>query len=364
MKRILLTVPVALLAAGSAMADITVSLSQTPAGGTLVEHRIPIDAMTKPRAERRAATVNDTIKVTTGKFTLPSPAVPSRYTLSLSDNDNVYFFAAPGENIQINIKSISPLDYTIKGTELVEGMQLMDNSSNQIGEQISNLRKQADVDQAAVDALIKSYYDVYRDFIAANPDNAATPFAAMNLEGAELINAVDNLTETARKSIIMPYVAAMADYTRQQEEVEKHQAELQSGNVDAPAFTLKSLDGKDMSLADFKGKWVILDFWGTWCPWCIKGFPALKEAYSKYAGKLEIIGVDCGDSEDAWRNGVKKYSLPWVQLYNPQDSGVTEKYFVTGFPTKVIVNPDGKIVNITVGENPDFFNILAKFIGE
>lgn len=364
MKRILLTVPVALLAAGPAMADITVNLSQISEGGTIVEHRIPIDAMTKPRAERRAATVTDTLKITDGKITLPSPVEPSRYTLTIAEDANVDLFVAPSENIEINIKSISPLDYTIKGSELVEGMRKMDKSSQQIEEQVSALRKQADIDQAAVNALITSYYDVFRNFIAANPDNAATPYAAINLEGAELINAVDNLTETARKSIIMPYVAAMADYTRQQEEVEKHQAELQSGKVDAPAFTLKNLDGKDTSLADFKGKWVILDFWGTWCPWCIKGFPALKEAYSKYEGKLEIIGVDCGDSDEAWRAGVKKYSLPWVQLYNPQDSGITEKYFVTGFPTKVIVNPEGKIVNITVGENPEFFNILAKLIGE
>ena len=364
MKRTLLTAMTALIAAGSAMADITVNFSQIPADGMVVEHRIPIEATVKSRAERRIATTTDTIKVTNGKISLPAPTEPSRYTLSLADQVNVDFFAAPNENITIDVKSIQPLDYTMKGTELVEGMQLLSDRTKPIEEKIEALRSQENVDQDVVKSLIKSYYDVFADYIAANPNSVATPFAAMNLEDEDMIAAIDNLTEQARKSIIMPYVAARYDYTIKQQEIEKHQAELQSGNVDAPAFTLKNLDGKDVSLADFKGKWVILDFWGTWCPWCIKGFPALKDAYAKYAGKLEIIGVDCGDSEDAWRNGVKKYSLPWVQVYNPQNSGVAENYFVTGFPTKVIVNPQGKIANITVGEDPEFFNVLANLIGK
>ncbi|MDE6026533.1 MAG: TlpA family protein disulfide reductase [Muribaculaceae bacterium] len=145
---------------------------------------------------------------------------------------------------------------------------------------------------------------------------------------------------------------------------EKRMAALQSGDVDAPAFTLKNLEGKDVSLSDFKGKWVILDFWGSWCPWCIKGFPALKEAYAKYAGKLEIIGIDCRDKEDAWKKAVERYELPWVQVYNPEPGSekLYEEYAVQGFPTKVIVSPEGKIANITVGEDPTFFNKLDSLI--
>lgn len=364
MKRTLLTVAAALIACGPAMAVITVNFSQLPADGIVVEHRIPIEAMAKSRAERRAATMTDTLKVSEGKIILASPTEPSRCTITLADQANVDFFAAPYEDIVIDVRSIEPLDYTMKGTELVEGMQLMSDRTRPIEQKLESLRSQENVDQAESQALIKAYYDVFADYIAANPNSSATPYAALNLEDEALIAAVDSLTEQARKSIIMPYVAARYDYTVKQQEIVKRQAEMQSGNVDAPAFTLKNLDGKDVSLTDFKGKWVILDFWGTWCPWCIKGFPALKDAYSKYAGKLEIVGVDCGDTEDAWRKGVKKYSLPWVQVYNPQDSGVAEKYLVTGFPTKVIVNPQGKIANITVGEDPDFFNVLARLIGE
>ena len=147
-------------------------------------------------------------------------------------------------------------------------------------------------------------------------------------------------------------------------EFEKKIEQMQSGDTDAPAFTLKNIDGKDVSLSDFRGKWVILDFWGSWCPWCIKGFPELKEAYKKYGNELVIIGIDCKESEEDWKAGVAKYELPWVNVYNPQGSKLTEEYNVPGYPTKVIVDPKGKIQNITVGHDPAFYEALTKLLGK
>lgn len=130
----------------------------------------------------------------------------------------------------------------------------------------------------------------------------------------------------------------------------------------APDFTLEGIDGKQVSLSDFRGKWVILDFWGSWCPWCIKGFPALKEAYKEYAGKVEVIGIDCGDTKDVWKDAVAKYELPWVQVYNPRESGLTDQYGIQGFPTKFIIDPQGNIANCTVGEDPEFFDALKVLV--
>ena len=138
---------------------------------------------------------------------------------------------------------------------------------------------------------------------------------------------------------------------------------MTESNVEAPAFTLKNTEGKDVSLSDFRGKWVILDFWGTWCPWCIKGFPKLKEAYSTYKDKLEVIGIDCRDSEKAWKDGVVKHELPWVNVYNPDsNTQLLEQYQVQGFPTKVLVNPEGRIAAIATGEDPTFYTRLSQLI--
>ena len=157
---------------------------------------------------------------------------------------------------------------------------------------------------------------------------------------------------------------AQTDKEKKIQEMEQKLEALQTGDVEAPNFTLKDLEGKDVSLTDFRGKWVILDFWGSWCPWCIKGFPELKEAYEKYSGTLEIIGIDCRESEAAWKEGVAKYELPWVNVYNPEGSTLTAEYAVPGFPTKAIIDPEGKIRNITVGHDPEFYVALTELMGK
>ena len=130
---------------------------------------------------------------------------------------------------------------------------------------------------------------------------------------------------------------------------------------EAPDFTLTDLNGKPLTLSSLRGKYVILDFWGSWCGWCIKGIPQMKEYYQKYAGKFEILGIDCNDPEEKWKAAVEKYELPWLHVYNPRgDSKVLEQYEIQGFPTKIIVGPDGKIVKTIIGEDPAFYTFLDK----
>lgn len=75
---------------------------------------------------------------------------------------------------------------------------------------------------------------------------------------------------------------------------------------------------------------------------------------------MEILGVDCRDSEDKWRAAVDEYQLPWPQVYCDDDNlrKLGAKYGIQGFPTKVVVDPNGKIVNTTVGEDPAFYTYL------
>ena len=133
----------------------------------------------------------------------------------------------------------------------------------------------------------------------------------------------------------------------------------------APEFTLQSLDGKPVSLKDFRGKYVVLDFWGSWCPWCIKGFPALKAFYAKHKDKVEVIGIDCGDTEDQWRKAVDDHDLPWVNVKNGEaGSDLTSAYGINGFPTKFVISPNGEMITVTVGEDPSFFTKLEEIISK
>ena len=163
-------------------------------------------------------------------------------------------------------------------------------------------------------------------------------------------------------------MSGCADNSKKQAEAENSQSQDISltsdsspltSNDEAPDFTLNDLNGKPLTLSSLRGKYVILDFWGSWCGWCIKGIPQMKEYYQKYAGKFEILGIDCNDPEEKWKAAVEKYELPWLHVYNPRgESKVLEQYEIQGFPTKIIVGPDGKIVKTIIGEDPAFYAFL------
>ena len=135
---------------------------------------------------------------------------------------------------------------------------------------------------------------------------------------------------------------------------------------EAPDFTLKTPDDSTLTLSSLRGQYVVLDFWGTWCKWCIKGIPDMKEYYTKYGDKLEILGVDCNDTVEKWKAAVKEYELPWVHVYWDKDDengdNPLELYGVRGFPTKVVVDPKGNVAKVIVGEDPAFYDYLDEVL--
>ena len=143
-----------------------------------------------------------------------------------------------------------------------------------------------------------------------------------------------------------------------QAKAEENNAEEQELTGEAPDFTLNDINGNPLSLSSLKGKYVILDFWGSWCGWCIKGIPSMKEYYAKYAGKFEILGIDCNDTPEKWKEAVKEYELPWLHVYCDDESTVLADYQIQGFPTKIVVGPDGNIVKTIIGEDPAFYDFL------
>ena len=109
---------------------------------------------------------------------------------------------------------------------------------------------------------------------------------------------------------------------------------------------------------------MVLDFWGSWCVWCVRGVPKMKEYYEKYKDKMEILGMDCGDSEDDWKTAVKELGMPWQHVYVPEGSDLMKKFQIQGFPTKIILDQKGNIMQTVVGETPEFYEALDKLFGE
>jgi thiol-disulfide isomerase/thioredoxin len=215
--------------------------------------------------------------------------------------------------------------------------------------------------QEGMPAIQEKVNKAMLDFIKAHPDYeaSATLIPQFAQEGVDKMKeAAALLGESVKNGRMKPYYQGVIDQVEARAKAEAEAAKKQAAGVQAPDFTLNDINGKPLALSSLRGKYVILDFWGSWCGWCIKGFPEMKNYYNKYKGKFEILGIDCNDTEQKWKDAVKKHELPWLHVYNPRDSKVLSDYGVQGFPTKIILGPDGKIVKTIVGEDPAFYTLL------
>lgn len=315
-------------------------------------------------ANNNAARQNSQVDVVNGSFTINGNATaPMRYVVMLAARTPLTIYEAPGENITLTVTSLNPLAYEVAGSDLMAGMKKMNDATSPILAEINAADRETEAGKAAAQAGIKKYYDTYKAF-AKDPSivPAAQVMAILSLQPEDFTTLFSAATEPQKSSIIWPLAESQNKRVLASMERERKLKDMIENHVEAPNFTLKNLEGKDVSLTDFRGKWVIIDFWGGWCKYCIMGIPALKDAYKQYAGRLEVIGVDCNESEEDWRKAVAKYELPWVHVYNPKSSPVLGEYLVTGFPTKVIVNPEGRIADIVIGEDPSFYTKLAELM--
>ncbi|MCF8261898.1 MAG: TlpA family protein disulfide reductase [Melioribacteraceae bacterium] len=117
----------------------------------------------------------------------------------------------------------------------------------------------------------------------------------------------------------------------------------------APEFTLKTTDGGNLSLSDYRGKVVIIDFWATWCAPCRKGIPDLVDLKQKYGDDLEIIGISL-DQETISQvvPFMQKNNINYPVVYGNYQ--VTQQYGgVRSIPTSFVVDQEGKIVDSHVG---------------
>lgn len=129
--------------------------------------------------------------------------------------------------------------------------------------------------------------------------------------------------------------------------------------VAATLFNSTGIDGKPVNLVDFRGKYVVLDFWASWCVPCRKGNPHMKELYARYKHKgFEVIGIASDDSNPAlWKKAVEQDGLPWKQVLaglkvtrkgdevTYDDSrNISKGYNIHTLPTLFLIDPKGMII--------------------
>jgi peroxiredoxin len=112
----------------------------------------------------------------------------------------------------------------------------------------------------------------------------------------------------------------------------------------APDFSITTAEGEYISLDDLKGKVVLLDFWGTWCPPCVASLPALRNLNKRFtkSEKFVMLGISVNDEEDNWRAFIANEKMVWPQ-YRDESRKVQRAFAVNRFPTYIVLDHEGVV---------------------
>ncbi|RFS22822.1 TlpA family protein disulfide reductase [Chitinophaga silvatica] len=125
-------------------------------------------------------------------------------------------------------------------------------------------------------------------------------------------------------------------------------AGMKVGEV-AKDFSLPDVNGKSVSLSSFKGKYVLVDFWASWCGPCRQENPNVVSAYNQYKNKnFTVLGVSLDKSKDKWLQAIKDDGLAWPQVSDLKqwDAAVVSLYGINSIPTNMLLDPQGKIIAV------------------
>ena len=206
--------------------------------------------------------------------------------------------------------------------------------------QVTNEGKRMDL-MGEYDSVVHTIDTRVDQFIAAKPTSYVSPFLLL-LTMDILDNPVqaeqrfNKLTTAVKSSQIGKALNEKIAFNK-----------VGAVGTDAIDFTQADVDGKPVSLSSFKGKYVLLDFWASWCKPCRMENPNVVKAYQKFNAKnFTVLGVSLDQQKDAWLKAIKNDNLAWTQVSDLQfwNNEVAVKYHVQGIPQNYLIDPTGKII--------------------
>lgn len=349
---------------------------------TLLVMRVNLEDYGKDLQDR----FSDTIVAVDGKFAfdpaatgavklfiIPKEAVVSREGGGYIPGAKVAeFVLLPGEKVKLEgTLNATWFDYKLSGAPLAEELSRISSPwryEQHTADSIEMLLHEGRVPFDSVAAQRREVYDKIRegklDYIRTHLDNLAAGYYLAGMPMDTTIKYYALLSEDVKNSALKP----MLDYYNEQIEryhmAQEAKNQVTEGTV-APDFTLKTDKGEDFTLSSLKGKYAVLDFWGSWCGYCIKGIPDMKKYYDKYKGKVEFVSIACRDNDEKWREALGKYEMPWIQVRNNDTDAATDLsivYGIEGYPTKYILDGNGVIVSKIIGERPEFYKKLDELL--
>lgn len=153
-------------------------------------------------------------------------------------------------------------------------------------------------------------------------------------------------------TIISLLVFGLLPIMAQTDDDAKYAVDLLKQGTTAPDFKMKTVNGKTFQLKKLKGKYVVLDFWASWCPDCRKDAPNIVRMYNEFHKLgVEFVGISMDTEISAWKNGIEKFGIPYTQvseLKKFHDTNIAKSYSVKWIPSMYLIDKKGKVVLGTV----------------
>lgn len=292
---------------------------------------------------------SDSAEIVDGSFKFEGVANGQQlFEININKNrrNRSYLFVEPGANVVADFTA-RPIAVTgglnDKRVEMENAVAVAGNAINAKIEELQSQGKAQKEIEELVNADIEALYDIYRKAMENNKDNIFGAYV-LGMVAQDFYPTIGELDTMIGKVKYANNVFAVRKF---RDEILKAEA-TQTGKMFID-FTAFSVDGKESKLSDYvgKGKYVLVDFWASWCGPCKREIPNLIELQNKFGGaKFMVLGVNVWDEEDKFKEALVAEGITYPQIFVPRDNkdNATEIYGIRGIPQIILFAPDGTIV--------------------
>lgn len=262
-----------------------------------------------------------------------------------------------GDEITFNVDLQEPGSYTVKGSEASVKMKELDALTATFREQQNGLQAEFEQRMEAEEepSLIQQELMAKNQIFLRELSQQVLPFAVDNkdnLAGFYAMLTLYSVDPTGHEEEMIRYMEEIQGKFPNNQEVQLYAAQMEaikplSIGQPAPDFSSLTPEGEEVSLSDFRGQYVLLDFWAAWCAPCRQENPNIVEQYLRFKDKgFTVLGLSLDRDRDAWLKAIADDGLEWTQLSDLEmwDSGAGRLYNITAIPASFMIDPEGKIV--------------------
>jgi len=288
------------------------------------------------------------------KFTHISTG-PNFYSLSVGDK-NFLVVAQNGDELEFSTDYKDTTNtYKITGSDDSEKIRSFNEISNKYGKVYQQLQDEYSKVVSTNPAAKDSAYNAIMPRFQKNADaysDAALKFTEENKDNLAGFYAIGTLDQTKFETQMIHYADEIKNKYPDNKAVQSFVTKMMalkpvSVGQKAPEFELPTPEGKIVKLSDVKGKYILLDFWASWCAPCRAENPNIVKQYNAFKDKgFNIVSVSLDDNKSAWLKAIKDDKLTWTHISELKkwDGKVTNLYKVEGIPASFLLDSQGKIV--------------------